>query len=158
MAITFLSLKHRDKFLYDNIIIVLYSPFWTLYVCNILNYGCEVWGSHWGPDIERSTMSFYGMYWEFVKNTNTSMVYFETSFVFFEFRFWFKIMQSENCILRASYECVYRMCENSKEYMYCSSWMSFIKEQLHVDTKFQKRHSYYLGNISFCTSPNIFYI
>ena len=23
-------------------------------------------------------------------------------------------MQSENCILRASYECLYRMCENSR--------------------------------------------
>ena len=28
--------------------------------------------------LKRSTLSFYGMYWEFVKNTKTSMVYFET--------------------------------------------------------------------------------
>ena len=48
------------------------------------------------------------------KNTNTSMVYFETGRlsmyfirIFNMFKFWFKIMQSENCILRASYECLY---------------------------------------------------
>ena len=38
-------------------------------------------------------------------------------------------MQSEICILRASYECLYRKCENSKKY--CSSLVSFIREQLH---------------------------
>ena len=64
------------------------------------------------------------------------MVYFETgrlplyfTRIFRLFKFWFKMMQSENCILRASYECLYRLCENSKKY--CSSWVSFIKEQLH---------------------------
>ena len=70
------------------------------------------------------------------KNTNTSMVYFETEHQplysirnFRMFIFWFKIMQSENCILRASYECLYRMSENSKKY--CSNWVAFIKEQLY---------------------------
>ena len=70
------------------------------------------------------------------KNTNTSMVYFETERlplysirIFRMFKFFFKIMQSENCILRASYDCLYRMCENCKKY--CSNWESFIKEQLH---------------------------
>ena len=45
-----------------------------------------------------------------LKNTNTSMMYFETERlplysirIFRMFKFWFKIMQSEICILRASY-------------------------------------------------------
>ena len=69
----------KTMFALKSTMIQLYLNHFTLlslfdtYVCTILNYGCEVWGSHRGPD----------------------------------------------CILRVSYECLYRMCENSKKY--CSS-------------------------------------
>ena len=41
-----------------------------------------------------------------------------------------KIMQSKNCILRASYECLYHICENTKKYH--SSWVSFIRNNYTV--------------------------
>ncbi|XP_078312623.1 uncharacterized protein LOC144619140 [Crassostrea virginica] len=128
------ALKSTMKQLYLNHCTLL-SLFDT-YVCTILNYGCEVWGSHRGPDIEKVHLEFLRYVLGVRKNTNTSMVYFETgrlplyfTRIFRMFKFWFKMMQSENCILRASYECLYHLCENSKKY--CSSWVSFIKEQLY---------------------------
>ena len=60
-----LTLKSTIKQLYLNHC-TLVSIFDT-YVCNILNYGCEVWGSHRNRTLKRSTLIFYGMYWEFVK-------------------------------------------------------------------------------------------
>ena len=100
------------------------------YVCNILNYSWEVLSSHKGPDIEKVHLEFLQYVLGFRKNTNTFIIYFETGRRYWIrlYKFWFKIMQSENCISRASYECLYRMCENSKKY--CSSWVSFINKQL----------------------------
>ena len=96
------------------------------YVCKILNYGCEVCGSHKGPDIKKVNLEVLWYVLGVCKNTNTSIVYFETGRlplyyirIFRMFKFLFKVMQAENYIPRASYKCVYRIYENSKKY--CSN-------------------------------------
>ena len=65
-----------------------------------------------------------------------SMLYFETGRlpmylirIYRMFKFWFKLLQSENCILRAAYDWSYCSCENDKQNY--QSWAKFIKEQLH---------------------------
>ena len=45
------------------------------------------------------------------------------------FKFWFKLLQTENCILRAAYGWSYCICENEKQNY--QSWAKFIKDQLY---------------------------
>ena len=75
------------------------------YVYKILNYGFEVCGSHKGPDIEKVNHEFLWYVLGVCKNTNTSIVYFETGRlplysirIFRMFNFLCKVVQSENCI------------------------------------------------------------
>lgn len=56
----------------------MFSLFDT-YVSSILNYGCEVWGNHSACDIEKIHLEFIKNVLCVRKNTNTSMVYFETA-------------------------------------------------------------------------------
>jgi hypothetical protein len=44
------------------------------------------------------------------------------------FKFRFKLLQSENCVLGAAYEYLYNVCENTKRNSH--NWVTFIKEQL----------------------------
>lgn len=127
------ALKSTIKQLYLNHC-TLFSLFDT-YVCSILNYGCEVWGSHKGPDIEKVHLDFLKVALGVRKNTNSTMIYFETGRlplyyirIFRMFKFWFKLLQSENCILNAAYEYLYNNCENAKHAS--RNWATFIKEQL----------------------------
>ena len=55
------------------------------YVASILNYGCEVWGSHYANDVEKVHLEYKKSILSVRKNTNTASVYFETGrlFVFF---------------------------------------------------------------------------
>ena len=62
---TMFALKSTMKQLYLNHC-TLRSLFDT-YVCTILNYGCEVWGSHRGPVFEKIHLEFLRYVWEFVK-------------------------------------------------------------------------------------------
>ena len=48
------------------------------YVCSILSYGCEVWGYHKGPDIEKIHLDFLRYVLGVRRNTNRVMLYFET--------------------------------------------------------------------------------
>ena len=48
------------------------------YVCYILRYGCEVWGYHKGPDIEKIHLDFIRYVLGVKRNTNRVMLYFGT--------------------------------------------------------------------------------
>lgn len=55
----------------------MFSLFDT-YVISMLNYGCGVWGNHSARDIGKIHLEFRKNVLYFRKNTNTSIVYFET--------------------------------------------------------------------------------
>ena len=93
-------------------------------MCNILNHGCEVWGSHKGPNIEQVHDQIIWYALGVCKNTNTYMIYFEIGRlplysirIFRMFKFCSKIIQSENCIRRISLKCPCRLCKRSKKYL-----------------------------------------
>ena len=45
------------------------------YFGSILNYGCEIWGNHKGPDIERVHLNFLKRLLGVKRSTNSMMVY-----------------------------------------------------------------------------------
>lgn len=104
-------------------------------VGSILNYGCEVWGNHSARDIEKIHLEFIKNVLCVRKNTNTSMVYFETGRLplkivryFRIFKFWFKLLQSRNCIIRSCYDKMFEECEQKSKNV--SNWVSDIKDKL----------------------------
>jgi hypothetical protein len=108
------------------------------YACCILNYGCEVWGMHRAPDIEKVHLESLKSVLGVRRNTNTTctMIHFETGRlplyhvrILRMFKFWFKLLQTENCVLGAAYEYLYNVCENTKRNSH--NWAVFVKEQLH---------------------------
>lgn len=112
----------------------MFSLFDT-YVSSILNYGCEVWGNHSARDIEKIHLEFIKNVLCVRKNTNTSMVYFETGRLplkivryFRIFKFWFKLLQSRNCIIRSCYDKMFEECEQKSKNV--SNWVSDIKDKL----------------------------
>ena len=65
-AILYKKLKSESLSLFDT------------YVCSILSYGCEVWGYHKGPDIQKMHLDFLRNGLRVRRNTNRVMLYFET--------------------------------------------------------------------------------
>ena len=49
------------------------------YVLSILNYSCEIWGNHKGAELEKIHLNFL-------------------------FKFWFRLLFTDNCILKHSYQ------------------------------------------------------
>ena len=82
-----------------------------------------------GPDIGKIHLKFLRFDLEIVGIQIHIWNILYSILIFRMFRFWFKMVLSENCILRAFYECLYHMCENTRKY--CSNWLSFIKEHIH---------------------------
>ena len=87
----------------------MFSLFDT-YVSSILNYVCEVWGTHKAHDVEKVHLDFCKNILGVTRRTNDVMVYIETGRIPLRFvrlirmfKFWFKLFASENCILREIY-------------------------------------------------------
>ena len=122
--ITDMSLNHCTMFsLFDT------------YVSSILNYGCEVWGSHRAHDIEKVHLDFCKNILGVTRRTNNVMVYIETGRLPLRFvrlirmfKFWFKLLTSENCILREIYSVMFNECENPTPPR--NNWLFNIKEEL----------------------------
>lgn len=73
------------------------------YVSCIINYGCEVWGSHKGEDIEKVHLNFLKLTLKARKSTVNYMVYFELGRfpMYIErycrmMKYWFKILNTDN--------------------------------------------------------------
>ena len=105
------------------------------YVASILNYGCEVWGSHSANDVEKVHLEYIKSILGVRKNTNTASVYFETGRLpmktvrFFRmFKFWFKVLCSENCIIKNCYGELYNNCERMNKSN--RNWACCIKDKL----------------------------
>ena len=105
------------------------------YVCSILSYGCEVWCYHKGPDIEKIHLDFLRYVLGVRRNTNRVMLYFETGRlplhikrIIRMFKYWFKLLQTSNCVLKAAYDFLQSECENPN-FRGCN-WASNIKNQL----------------------------
>ena len=80
------------------------------YVNSILNYGCEIWGQHKAPDVERIHLIFLKKILGVRKNTINHMVYYELGRFplaigrkFRILKYWVKLMNTDNCILKACY-------------------------------------------------------
>ena len=112
----------------------MFSLFDT-YVSSILNYGCEVWGSHKAHDVEKVHLDFCKNILGVTRRTNNVMVYIETGRLPLRFvrlirmfKFWFKLLTSENCILREIYSAMLIECENPTPPR--NNWLFNIKEEL----------------------------
>ena len=106
-AVFSLFSKIQDDYFNTETLLSLFDT----YVKSIVNYGCEVWGFHKGVDIETLHLSFLKRVLKVRKSTSNYMVYFELGrFPLYINRYcrmlnyWFKILKTENCILKNCYE------------------------------------------------------
>lgn len=83
-----------------------------------MNYGCEVWGNHSAGDIKKIHLEFIKKIICELENIQIQMVYFETGSLSMKFvrylrifKFWFKLLQSRNCIIRSCYDKMLEECE-----------------------------------------------
>ena len=103
---------HNDYYNHETLL-----SLYDTYVGSILNYGCELWGHHTAPDIEKVHLYFLKRILKVRKSTINNMVYCELGrlpmYVERQYRmvkYWIKLLHSENCILKACYN---EMFENS---------------------------------------------
>ena len=98
------------------------------YVSSILNYGCEIWGFHKAPDIEKLHLSFLKRTLGVKKSTCNNLIYCELGRYPLQlirklriFRYMLKLRSSQNCILNA---CFREMIENNDD------WILSVKNEL----------------------------
>ena len=80
------------------------------YVGSILGYGCEIWGNHKGPDIERLHLNFMKRLLGVKRSTHNMVVYRELARFPLHInrcvrlvKYWLKINSSDNCIVHSVY-------------------------------------------------------
>ena len=74
------------------------------YVCNMLHYGCKVWGNH--NDTEKLHLNFTKYVLGVKRTTTTAMscrLPMEIIRIVRIFKFWFKLVQTNDCILKMCY-------------------------------------------------------
>lgn len=74
------------------------------YVCNMLHYGCKVWGNH--NHTEKLHLNFTKYVLGVKRTTTTAMscrLPMEIIRIFRIFKFWFKLVQTNDCILKMCY-------------------------------------------------------
>ena len=81
------------------------------YVSSMLNYGCEVWGYHKADDVEKVHICYIKHILKGRKSAVNYMVYCELGIfpMYIEkycemLRYWFKLICTDNCILKCLYE------------------------------------------------------
>ena len=101
----------------------------------MLNYGCEIWGFHNGKNVETVHLQYLKTLLGVKKTTRSAVVYCETGRfplkvvrLFRIFKFWFKLLQSQNCILYTCYNMLRKECDQSKKSL--NSWVSNLKIKL----------------------------
>ena len=90
-----------------------------IYVGSIISYGCEIWGFHKAPEIERLHLLFCKNTLGVRHNVCNYMIYRELGryplIIKRKIRimkFWCKLLNTENCILKSSYEYLRHDAEN----------------------------------------------
>ena len=86
------------------------------YISSVLYYGCEVWGFHKSPEIERVHIEYCKRILNVKTCTPNVMTYYElvrySMFVTRKiriFKYWLKLMNTDNCILNGCYSYLYDM-------------------------------------------------
>ena len=90
------------------------------YVSSIANYGCEIWGLHSAPDIEKVHLDYCKNILGVKRSTPNSMVYCELGRLPLIFmrkvrvvKYWLKLQHTNNCILKASWYFLFNeFCQN----------------------------------------------
>ena len=98
-----------------------------------MNYSCEIWGNSKSKEIERIHLKFCKKILNVKLSTSNVTVYGELGrYPLYINRFtrilkyWFKILSTDNCILKAVYTCAYDDCCNSKK-----NWLYDVKNMLY---------------------------
>ena len=102
------------------------------YVSSILCYSCEIWGFYNAKSLEIIHKKFLKRLLGVKRTTNDCAVYKETgryplsiNWKLRILKFWFKLVNSENCILSNIYNQLHSDCENGK-----TNWLSNVKDML----------------------------
>ena len=103
------SMKRNVVPFYFNVCTML-SLFDT-YVLSILMYGCEVWGMHKAPMIEKVHIDFCKVLLGVKRSTTNVMVYYELGRLPLKYernyrilKLWCKLINTDNCIMKACYK------------------------------------------------------
>ena len=125
------------------------------YVSSILNYASEIWGFHKGDAIEKIHLEYLKIMLKVRKNTSSLMIYNELGrlplFIQRKVRiikFWLKLLESENCILKSIYQDMLERIETNSCTRY--NWLLNVKYLL---------FSVGFGEVWYCqniTNKNIF--
>lgn len=105
------------------------------YVGSVLSYASEVWGFHKGDAIEKIHLEYLKIMLKVRKNTSSLMVYNELGRLplciqrkIRIVKFWFKLLESENCIMKSIYQ---DMFERAKKYPCVKyNWLLNVKHLL----------------------------
>ena len=100
------------------------------YVNSVLSYGAEVWGFHTGQDVEKIHIQFCKKILGVRKGTCNDFVYSDLGRFPLQiirklriFKYWIKMRNSKNCILRALYE---------EMNLYEDNWLMNVKRELNL--------------------------
>ena len=114
-------------------IVTLLSLF-DSYIGSIACYGCEVWGFHAAPDIEKIQTDFCKNMLGVKRSTPNSVIYCELGRLPFIcirkiriLKYWLKLLKTNNCILKNCYEDMNIECESRSN---CKNWVSEVKHLL----------------------------
>ncbi|XP_033731490.1 uncharacterized protein LOC117321133 [Pecten maximus] len=104
------------------------------YISSILCYACEVWSTHNALEVEKVHLEFCKILLGVKKSTCNAMIYIELGRLPLKnmqlnrmLKFWFKLLNSDNCILREAYNLLYMEIEkeNPKQ-----NWLLHVKHKL----------------------------
>ena len=129
------SLLSNTKKYYLNVFTNL-SLFDT-YVNSVLSYACEIWGRHPAPDIEKIHVKYCKRLLSIKNSTNSALVYMETGRLplythrkIRMFKYWFKLLNTDNCILKTMYNVLLTACDSGRNLKL--NWVNFIKTELNA--------------------------
>ena len=107
------------------------------YVNSVLSYACEIWGHHPAPDIEKIHVKYCKRLLSVKNSTNSALVYMETGRLPLStyrrirmFKYWFKLLSTDNCILKSMYNVLLTACESGRNFKL--NWVNFIKTELNA--------------------------
>ena len=113
--------------------ITLLSLFDT-YIGSIAHYGCEVWGFHRAPEIEKVHIDFCKNILGVKRSTPNAAIYCELGRFPLQcvrklriLKYWLKLLSSQNCILKSCYEFMLRETLYTNN---CKNWASEVKNLL----------------------------